>query len=175
MDEDLHIINQRRKRSRSVGSIDSDAPDEYYVELRDLQEEHKTEDDTCWSKSELEKISKITANMLNDEQEENIKKSFRSLFPSKEESEIIKMCATMKDNIVKELLKKEKMMIHKAKRERLQQRKAALVESDATVSSTVETAIEDEDPEVSRHVHFENANKDEVVNVPIKDIADLVR
>jgi len=120
-EESLHIINQRRKRSRSVGSIDSDTPDEYYVELRDLDGGRNAEDEGCWTKSELAKISKITANMLNEEQEENIKNNFRSLFPTKNEDEIKKLSDTMKSNIVKEMLKKEKMLSHKAKKEKLNQ------------------------------------------------------
>lgn len=154
MDADLHIINQRRKRSRSVGSVDSDAPDEYYVELKDLEDSSKNNDDGCWSQSELAKIAKISANMLNEEQVENIKKSFRGLFPNKDESEINSLCETMKSNIVKEMLKKEKMLHHKAKKERLLQKKqAALIEQEA--GNTTNDTSGEESKEVSCHVPFE--------------------
>lgn len=163
MDADLHIINQRRKRSRSVGSVDSDAPDEYYVDLKDLEESSKSNDDGCWSSSELAKIAKISANMLNEDQVENIKKSFRGLFPTKDESEISSLCETMKTNIVKEMLKKEKMLLHKAKRERLlQKRQAALIEQES--SNTTSDTSGEEAKEVSCHVPFE---KEKVVHVPV--------
>jgi hypothetical protein len=112
---DDHIIANRRKRSRSVGSIDSDTPDEYHVDLNDLE---ATNDDKSWSKGELAKIAKISTQMLNEEQEENIKKSFRELFPTKPEEEIKKLCDTMKTNIIKELIKQEKAKVHAAKKEK---------------------------------------------------------
>jgi hypothetical protein len=112
---DEHIIANRRKRSRSVGSIDSDTPDEYHVDLNDLE---ATNDDKSWSKGELAKIAKISTHMLNEEQEENIKKSFRELFPLKPEEEIKKLCDTMKTNIIKELIKQEKAKVHAAKKEK---------------------------------------------------------
>ncbi len=108
-------VTYRRKRSRSVGSVDSDAPDEYYVALSDLQESSGIADKS-WSKAELSKISKISENMLSPEQEENIKKGFRDIFPTKEETEIKKLCDTMKINIVKELVKQEKAKMHASKK-----------------------------------------------------------
>lgn len=167
MDADLHVINQRRKRSRSVGSVDSDAPDEYYVDLKDLEDSSKNNDDACWSQSELTKIAKISANMLNEEQVENIKKSFRGLFPSKDESEINVLCETMKTNIVKEMLKKEKMLLHKAKKERAaQRRQAALVEREVS-AATSDSACSEETNEVSCHVPFE---KEKSSAAPVVDV-----
>src|SRR5690242_7735815 len=68
---DNSLVAHRRKRSRSVGSIDSDTPDEYYVELNELQDSSGIAD-KGWSKTELSKIAKISENMLSSEQEENI-------------------------------------------------------------------------------------------------------
>ncbi len=112
---DEQIISQRRKRSRSVGSVDSDAPDEYYVDLSELEGVNALEDKS-WSKKELSKIAEISTHMLSDEQEVNIKQSFQHIFPTKSELEIKKLCDTMKINIVKELIKQEKAKMHALKK-----------------------------------------------------------